>query len=76
MALTAAPPMAALCHQAKRLPASTAPIEACHPAAALPATGPSAPKPTAPRIAGVIAAAVKERAPVIWRAKRNGCALM
>ncbi|KAK6591809.1 hypothetical protein H4I96_12086 [Botrytis cinerea] len=46
----AAPPMAILWHNAKKLPASTRPMIDCHAAAAEPATGPTAENPTAPRI--------------------------
>lgn len=50
----AAPPIAALCKNAKKDPAATKPIEACHPAAKLPKTGPVALKPIAPNMAGVV----------------------
>ena len=60
---TAMPPIAALWHHANRLPASTAPIDACHAAADEPATGPNTPNPAAPRIGRVTVAAIPTRVP-------------
>ena len=51
--LIAAPPIAALCKKVNGVPAATNPNDECHLVAILPATGPSAPKPTTSRNAGI-----------------------
>ncbi len=60
----AAPPIATLCKKAKTDPDATNPIEACHAAAMLEATGPMALNPTAPSIAGAAKASVKSEMPL------------
>lgn len=72
--LTAAPPIAALWHHANKLPASTAPMDACHAAAEEPATGPRALKPIAPKMRGAARDVAVMKRPVIFRVvKMWGC---
>lgn len=71
----AAPPIAALWHHAKRLLASTKPIDACQDAAAVPAPGPNASNLTAPSTGTTETETMTRTRPVIRIATRYGCAL-
>lgn len=49
-------------------------MDACHAAAAVPATGPRAPNPTPARIRGALTAKAETASPAPLRADRKGCA--